>query len=234
MLPENILVVEDELIVKLNLEDILSDLGIDSSDFVESADKALFMLENNVYDIIIMDINIKGSMDGIVLSEKIVQMYDVPIVYMTSYYDQDTIDQAVEISPYGYITKPFTPVDIKLALTVAHRLFTKERKKLPEETNSQMVCINESYEYSKEEEVLYFKNQPLKLSKHQTKLLKLFIKNMNHSVSAETITQEIWGDDCKADSSLRTLIYSFRKKCPDIPLRNNGWRGYCLEKSVET
>lgn len=233
MLPEKILVVEDELIVNLNLQDIFSELGILISDYVDTAEKALRLLGNKTYDLIIMDINIKGPVDGIRLSKEIVKKYKIPIVFMTSYYDAETIEQASEVSPYGYITKPFTPVDIKLALTVAHGLCKREKRETVPLQETDRVFINRDYTYFREEEVLYYKDKALRLSKYQTKLLNILIRNINHTVSAETLTYEIWGDTDIAESSLRTLIYSFRKKYPDIPIHNNGWRGYSLQKSEE-
>lgn len=228
MLPKNILVVEDELIVTLQLKDFFCDLGIQTSDFVDTAEKALGMLHNHIYDLILMDIHIKGPVDGIRLAKRITQQYHVPIVFITSYYDQETIDEAVEISPYGYIKKPFLSIDIKLALNVAYELHMKLNK--DDIIENDIVLVSKEYRYSKSCETFYYKNKPLKLTKNQTKLLQVLIKNMNHPISPEKLTYEIWQGTDIAESSLRTLVYSLRKKYTSIPLYNDKWRGYYLKQ----
>lgn len=232
MLPKKILVVEDELIVKLSIKDIFLDFGISISDYVDTAENALNKLQKNSYDLIMMDINIKGSIDGIRLSKRIVKLYDVPIVFMTSYYDQDTIDEAMEVSPFGYITKPFTPTDIKLALTIAYQLFKKEDISKEDGIENHIVLINQDYSYSKVRNTLYYQNRPINLTRKHKLLLESLVTNINYTVNAKTLMYKIWGDYNIAESSLRTLVYSFRKKYPDIPIHNDSWNGYYLKTVV--
>jgi len=64
-------------------------------------------------DMMLMDINIKGAMDGIQLARKLLEKYTFPIVFITAHNDDETVEETLELSPFGFISKPFTSKDKK-------------------------------------------------------------------------------------------------------------------------
>jgi PAS domain S-box-containing protein len=117
-----ILIVEDEPIVALDLQQEVEQFGCEVVGLAESADEALIAVEANRPDLALMDVRIVGSMDGIQTARLLRNMYQVPVIFLTSYSDELTISRAAREMPYGYLTKPFQSRELKAALRVGlHR-----------------------------------------------------------------------------------------------------------------
>ena len=117
-----ILVVEDEPVVALDLQQEVEQLGLTVVGLAESADEALLAAEENRPDLALMDVRIVGSMDGVQTARLLREAYGVPVIFLTSYSDELTIRRAARELPYGYLTKPFQPRELKAALEVGlHR-----------------------------------------------------------------------------------------------------------------
>lgn len=126
-----VLVVEDESIVAKDIQNILLKNNFEITGVANNADTALNYLSQNVPDVILMDIMIKGNMSGIELSHKIKEEYDVPIIFLTAYSDSSTLERVKVLEPYAYITKPFKNSDILSAIEITLFRHKKdfERKK---------------------------------------------------------------------------------------------------------
>ncbi len=229
-LPEKILVVEDEAITQRMLNDILSQEGVEIS-CVDNASDALDDIYSNSYDMILMDININGAVDGIQLSRKILEKYDIPIVFITAHDDEDTVDELLELSPYGFISKPFGAKEVLIAIKIAYKMSLSKINKVETDNNSNEneIYINDEYKYSLIDEQLFKSGKLVKLTNNQNKLIYVLAKNFNQIVDYETLILEIWGQDTKADSALRTLVYSIRKLLPTLPLHSQSKTGYILK-----
>lgn len=122
MKSERILVVEDEQIVALDIRLHLEQFGYTVADILPEAELALEFLErnqNNLPDVIIMDIHLQGAMDGVEASEIIRERYELPVVFMTAYADEDTLARAKVTEPFAYIIKPFESRELRTALVLA-------------------------------------------------------------------------------------------------------------------
>ncbi|OLP17955.1 hypothetical protein BST81_12950 [Leptolyngbya sp. 'hensonii'] len=119
MLPTNILIVEDELLIAHNLARSLKKLGYQIVDVVSSGDAAIQSAAIKKPDLVLMDIVIKGELDGIETAAKIRQSYDIPIVFITAYADDETLGRAAEVSAYGYILKPFKEKEVHIVIKMA-------------------------------------------------------------------------------------------------------------------
>jgi len=126
-----VLIVEDESIVAKDIQNILLKNNYEILGIANNADTALNYLSQQLPDVILMDIMIKGNINGIELSHKIKEEYDVPIIFLTAYSDLPTLEKAKVIEPYAYITKPFKNSDILSAIEITLFRFKKdlERKK---------------------------------------------------------------------------------------------------------
>ncbi len=123
-----ILIVEDEAIVSLHLKRSLENLGYKVSDTVGSGEKALNLLSEETPDLILMDIMLDGKLDGISTSEQIKSKHKVPIVYLSAYSDNKTLNRAKLTEPSGYLTKPFKDQDLKTTIELALYNFKRENK----------------------------------------------------------------------------------------------------------
>lgn len=102
-----ILIVEDERIVAMDIAATLRKLGYQIAGMATSGDEAINYAVSVRPDLILMDIRISGEQDGIVTAEKIKTHLNVPIIYLTAYADEHTLQRAKVTSPAGYILKPY-------------------------------------------------------------------------------------------------------------------------------
>ncbi len=133
MNPIKILVVEDEIIVAEDIAGRLKKLGYAVTATVASGEEALEKVAENRPDLVLMDIVLKGEMDGVTAAEKIRTRVDVPTVFLTAYADDKTLERAKLTNPFGYIIKPFQQNDLRVAIEIAlhrHEIETKMREAL--------------------------------------------------------------------------------------------------------
>ena len=115
-------VVEDEGLIALHLTEMLEKAGYRVIDPVYSGEMALKALEKSPKpDLILMDIGLAGSLDGIETAKKIRQRYTLPIIFLTAYSDRSRIEEAKEISSSAYLTKPVSEEDLLAAIGDALR-----------------------------------------------------------------------------------------------------------------
>jgi len=233
--PKSVMIVEDEMMTQRYLKDILAEQKITVSTAVDNGTDALTYLEKNYCDLILMDINIKGSLDGLRLAKRILKKHDICIIFITAFSDDDTIEEAVELSPYGFIVKPFDPDDVNIAIQIGYKRFhvyqsekeIKHKSGFKEE--SKLIAISRHLTYDSLNKTLLENNIPLSLSARQLDLVDLLTKNINNVVSKETIIINVWGDVSVSDFSLRSLIYGLRKQIPSLPLVTYSKIGYMLK-----
>jgi PAS domain S-box-containing protein len=108
-----ILVVEDETVVSLDVQDRLSALGYTVSGAVDRGEDALAQVESNRPDLVLMDIRLKGAMDGITTAEEIRRRWGLPVIFLTAYAEDSTLQRAKLTEPFGYVIKPFEDGEIK-------------------------------------------------------------------------------------------------------------------------
>ncbi len=101
-----ILIVEDEAIIAADLNMILSKRGYDC-DQTDNAIEAMSLIAKNDYQLFLLDIFISGDTDGVDLAGQIRKKSDSPLIFLTSYYDNQTLDRVKEVKPEAYIVKPF-------------------------------------------------------------------------------------------------------------------------------
>lgn len=114
-----ILVVEDERIVGKDIQNTLQELGYSVFPVVSTGEEAIKSVEKNRPDLVLMDIKLKGKMDGIKAAEEIHKNFDIPIIYLTAYADEETINRAKFTSANGYIVKPFEKRELKSNIEIA-------------------------------------------------------------------------------------------------------------------
>ena len=124
----NILIVEDEFLVAADLEESLLGLGYKVQNCVATGQGAIDEVAKNLPDLILMDIVLKGEMNGIEAATRIQQKHNVPIIYLTANADIGTVEKAKFSLPYGYILKPFTEKELQTNIEIARFKFENDMK----------------------------------------------------------------------------------------------------------
>lgn len=128
----NILVVEDESIVSKDIQHSLKKLGYNVVGAASTGEKALELARTEHPDIVLMDIMLKGDMNGIETAEIIRQELSIPVVFLTAYADESTLSKAKVTEPYGYIIKPFKEIDLHTSIEMAIYKHSKEQEIIKE------------------------------------------------------------------------------------------------------
>ncbi len=113
---EKILIVEDEIIIARDTESRLKKIGYSIVGIAESREEALSLIEKTTPDLILMDIKIKGPVDGISTAIEIWERFKIPVVFQTAYADEITLARARVTDFYGYLVKPINENDFKLTV----------------------------------------------------------------------------------------------------------------------
>ena len=121
-----ILIVEDEILLAEDIQMRLTKIGYEVAGLTQSVDQVLNLLnENGNIDLLIIDIKLKGEKDGIHLAEIINNQYKLPFIFLTSYSNRDLLERAKKVKPYAYMLKPFTDLEISIAIELALANFSK-------------------------------------------------------------------------------------------------------------
>lgn len=115
----SVLIVEDDDILARVEDWRLKNLGYMVSGRAATGSEAMEVVMNRRPDIVLMDINIRGNIDGIETAQMIKKGYDIPVVYMSSHPDDATVERAKATRPDGFIVKPFHDADLRVAIQLA-------------------------------------------------------------------------------------------------------------------
>lgn len=148
-----VMVVEDERIVALNLQQRLIKLGYDVPIICARGEQALSSIELSQPDIVLMDINIEGDIDGIETATRLAQTDDVPVVFLTAYSEDATLKRAQAARPYGYLLKPFSERELHATIQMAlerYKLHLKAQDELRARTDDNLQLQSQIKDNSEE------------------------------------------------------------------------------------
>ncbi len=129
MAKSKIMIVEDEWITADDIKTSLQSLGYTVTSMVSSGEEAIQKAEEDRPDLVLMDIVLKGEMDGIEAANQIRSLFNIPIVYLTAYADEKVLERAKITEPFGYIVKPFINEDLKITIEIALYKHKAEKEK---------------------------------------------------------------------------------------------------------
>lgn len=116
MSKKKILIVEDESIIAKDIQSILTEAGYEVPYFASNSKDALKYIEEIKPDLILMDVIIKGPVDGVTTAQIINQLYDIPIIFLSAYSDNHTLERAKQTSSFGYLLKPCDERELVIAV----------------------------------------------------------------------------------------------------------------------
>lgn len=202
----SVLIVEDEIVVSMELSTYIESLGFKLVGTSTNAEAAYALAINHKPDIILMDINIKGSIDGIDLSSKILNVSSPLIIYLTAFCDEKTIQRAIQTNPSSYLLKPFNKKELYVSLMIAS---SKNKEKIIKKGD---ILFDEEFSFDSINKQLIFCSEFIHLTKRETQLLELLISSKNSIVSIYKMENEIWPEKSPNKGTRRALISRLRSK----------------------
>ena len=224
----NVLIVEDESIVAMEIESfVTAKLGYNVTDICSNADDALSAMEENPADIILMDICIKGEVDGVELSETILKRYpDTQIVFLTAHMDDYNVERAIKLDPVAYLSKPFNREELRVVMKIA---IQRMQKKRPYKThNPNHLILDSEFCFNEKTKTLFCCDEPIHLTRKEGELLSLLLENRNKIVDNYTIESYLWPEKSVTANTLRTLVRRLREKLKHKFIQTIPSQGYRL------
>jgi len=130
-----LLIVEDECIVAADIAASLSQMGYEVAGTTDCGETALAMAKEIPLNLVLMDIHVRGPMDGIETACVLRERFNLPVVFLSAYGEDDTLQRAKQADSYGYVLKPFEDRELRIVIEMAlykHRSETALREKLSE------------------------------------------------------------------------------------------------------
>jgi DNA-binding response OmpR family regulator len=218
-----VVVIEDEIITALFLEQTIEKHGHQVVAMFDNGTELCTFLETNQVDLVFMDININGKLDGIQVAKNLyVNHQHISVVFITAYKDSDTIKASCEVQPVGYLIKPVLAEDVEAILSVTK---SQERHK---KVLEQHVTQVGDYTYDSKNKTLRSGETYIALGKYEHLYLSELLKYRGTPVSASHLMLCIWGEDEKRAMSLRELTSRLRKKLPALKIENITNIGYII------
>jgi len=218
-----ILLVEDERLIAKNLKDILEKFGYEVVDIHATAEEAYETLYDNNVDLIISDIEIKGLADGITASKVIQDLYNLPIIFITAYSDNEKIHRASRLeNMVGYLVKPIKIEELKALIEMAilkYDIFGEEK----------IIEINNTYKYDPKHKELFEDGEEVSLTRNEKLLLSILLNNEKVTTYA-MINEAIWNNQEVSDGTRRQLIHRLKSKLKDIEIVSKKGEGIYLKR----
>ena len=224
MLPETLMIVEDEVLTRRFLQSVAEKLGIRVLGTCDNGSTLLKMLATERPEMILMDINIRGPIDGLQTVQRIYRDHPVPIVFVTAYTDSETLAEAMRLSPYGFVAKPVTPKQLEIALQLACIRCRETGDAAPT-----ALQLPEDFVYDRSAGTLVHKSIQVRLSKKERLLMDLLAKNPGQPVSFSTLEAALWPQAAPGQDALPSLIKRFRQKTSKSLILSHYGDGYTLK-----
>lgn len=180
MTPKKILIVEDEMVIAANLSLQLTSFGYEITGLLPRGEQVIANMQETPPDIVLLDINLKGELDGIAVGQLIQAKQPTPIIYLTSNSDDATFERAKSTNPYAFLSKPFKNRDLKRTIELAVNRIAEENqpsKILPETVDENPFILTDRI-----------------FVRHKDTMVKLFIKDILY-IEAERNYSRIFAKD---------------------------------------
>ncbi len=249
MVNNTIIIVEDDEITAMNLNLSLQKHGYKVVAICDNSVTAKNKIQAYKPDIVIIDISLDESNDGIELAKVVRQKNNIPFIYLTSYSDDDIISQAKLTEPYGYIVKPFDPNSLHATIQMALFKYEQESERKDSVNSLKIDKLNlEKLLYAKrtsDEPIVpfgekyhldisicetFYKNKKIKLTKKENAFLRLLVAQLGIVVSFEQAMNYVWDENGATENSVRTLVWRLRNKLETDIIKNASGIGYYIEE----
>lgn len=243
-----VLIVEDDEVTAINLKMSLEKQGYEIVSIADNAVTARNKIKIYNPDIALIDIGLQKTMDGIKLAQFIREKHPLPFIYLTAHSDNDMLVKAKKTEPYGYIVKPFDPINLHTTIQMALYKFEEETKRISsidelisdreqleklvyakKLSDKPIVEFGKGYTHDIGLGETFYKGEKIKLTKKENAFIRLLVAQLGSVVDFEQAINYVWETKGATDNSVRTLVWRLRNKLPTDVIKNASGIGYYLE-----
>lgn len=208
---DKVLVVDDDKTILTMLHKALKGNGIDT-DLAISGEAGLELLTQNTYNLVLLDINMRG-IDGFEVIQKMRSMgLTTPVMVVSGRKEDQDALHGLELGADDYIFKPFNPVTL---VAKVKALIRRSRSTSPQGTSN--IITAGPFKYNTTTLRFYKNDEEIPLSAKENSMIKLFIDNVDHIFSKDMIYSVIWGETIIDENAIMVYINRLRQKIEDDP-----------------
>ncbi len=205
----SVLIVEDEGIVAQDLQETIARLGYKVAGIAGEGVQAVCMAEELRPQLVIMDVGLRGDVDGIQAAQMIQERMRVPVIFLTGHRDLDTLERAVRTGPLGYLVKPFQEVELRCSIEVAinkHRaeVATSEREEALRRNAdllASLTLVDELTQLRNRRGFFELAEQALKVARRERYMLGLFFIDLNGMKQINDTLGHLVGDQALRETA---------------------------------
>ena len=218
-----ILLLEDELMLQRSIEEYIQALGYNIICFSDGKE-AKSDLEKNNYDLLLLDINVP-NFTGLEIFELLQKNHNfTPTIFISADTSIDTISDAFEKGAIDYLKKPFHLKELGLRIQ-------KEIASMSSNKNLN-IQLTKNYAYSKEENMLYFNNEPQKLTNKKIQIIRYLSLNIGRIITIDTLREYIWQNEPVSDATIRAEMSRLKKSLKEDFVKNVKGVGYTIDRYI--
>ncbi len=216
-----IFILEDEVVLAISVQEFLEDLGYEVIYKTNSQD-AFDTIYNNAFDLLLLDVKVGGEQNGFELLS-LLRQYNIatPAIFITSLNDIENLTQGYACGCCDYIRKPFDLAELKLRVEQVIKLHCFSSSK-------DIIELAFNYKFDTKNMQLTLDKTVISLSKTETKLLELLIKQRGSIVTYEMFWEEVWGEWIEP-TNIRVQVGNLRKKLKYDFIKNIRGVGYKID-----
>jgi len=249
MAATKVLIIEDDEVTALNLKMSLEKQGYEVIALAETTLASRNKIKIYNPDIVLIDIALEHKDDGIEIARFIRDKMPRPFIFLTAHSESSMLAKAKQTEPYGYIVKPFDPINLHTTIQMALYRFEEEQKRnadLDEMKTTQahlekllyakklsdqpIIEFGNGYRHDIGLGETFFNNEKIKLTKKENAFIALLVAQLGSVVDFEQATNYVWPQEGATDNSVRTLVWRLRSKLPTDVIKNASGVGYYLEE----
>lgn len=206
-----VLIVEDDFIISTHLKKLLNKMGLQQVYTARSYTKALELASENRFHILLSAVCILGEKDGIETATVLQQMYELPVVFITAYHDDETLARASKVDFAGYLLKPFREDDLRALV-----ILIIQKYGLVETTPIKKLGI---FRFDMHNGQFYKAGVHIRLSEKEQRFFQLLFQHLDSIITYELLDEVVWQSTYVSDNTRRTFIYRMKQKYPELKLQ---------------
>ncbi|MCF6130061.1 response regulator [Flavobacterium sp. AS60] len=179
-----ILIVEDEMIIAANISLQLTHLGYEVIGIIPRAEEVLPLIRQQQPDILLLDINLKGDLDGIDLAHLIQHEYKIPVIFLTANSDETHFNRAKAVNPYAFISKPFKKLDLQRAIELTILRIEEENTKKENGVSEENFVLSDAIFVRSHDKMVKVNIQDILYIEAERNYCKIHCKDKEHLLVA--------------------------------------------------
>ncbi|MDD2651484.1 MAG: response regulator [Sulfurimonas sp.] len=216
----NVLIIEDDPVIAMDIKSIVDEMDGVVGYIVSDMPSALKLADKCSMHLVVSDIQIKGSADGIEAAKMLQRLYLTPVLFLTSYHDEATLVRAAQVDFSGYLLKPFNEDELIAGVKLCA---------LKIKTLNSSIEIGSGYRYDSKIQQLFCDDEPITLTTKEHQLFLLLLNSRGQVVPFAHIDDVVWCNQSINDTSRRQLFHRLRTKVDKLSFESVKYGGYILK-----